>query len=75
VTAAPAVEGPEGLRAAFARCRSGLRRLLSPGQGIIPPQNAPVPGVAEHALGFRSIGEALALRDHLVRQVELPPLP
>ena len=31
----------------------------------------PVPGVAEHALGFRSIGEALALRDHLVRQVEL----
>jgi len=31
----------------------------------------PIPGVAEHALGFRSIGEALALRDHLVRQVEL----
>ena len=31
----------------------------------------PVPGVAEHALGFRSISEALALRDHLVRQVEL----
>jgi NADH dehydrogenase FAD-containing subunit len=31
----------------------------------------PVPGVAEHALGFRSVGEALALRDHLVRQVEL----
>lgn len=30
----------------------------------------PIPGVAEHALGFRSIGEALVLRDHLVRQVE-----
>jgi NADH dehydrogenase len=31
----------------------------------------PIPGVAEHALGFRSIGEALALREHVVRQVEL----
>jgi NADH:ubiquinone reductase (H+-translocating) len=31
----------------------------------------PIPGVAEHAHGFRSIGEALYLRDHLVRQVEL----
>ena len=31
----------------------------------------PVPGVAEHALGFRSIGEALTLRDHLMGQVEL----
>jgi NADH dehydrogenase len=31
----------------------------------------PVPGVAEHAHGFRSIAEALYLRDHLVRQIEL----
>ena len=31
----------------------------------------PVPGLAEHALGFRSIREGLALRDHLVRQIEL----
>ena len=31
----------------------------------------PIPGVAEHAHGFRSIGEALYLRDHLVRQIEL----
>ncbi|MCG5218583.1 NAD(P)/FAD-dependent oxidoreductase [Streptosporangium sp. KLBMP 9127] len=31
----------------------------------------PVPGVAEHAHGFRSIGEALYLRDHLLRQLEL----
>ncbi|MGJ6962506.1 NAD(P)/FAD-dependent oxidoreductase [Streptosporangium sp. G11] len=31
----------------------------------------PVPGVAEYALGFRSIAEALYLRDHLIRQVEL----
>ncbi|WP_199485226.1 NAD(P)/FAD-dependent oxidoreductase [Actinomadura craniellae] len=31
----------------------------------------PVPGVAEHAHGFRSIGEALYLRDHLLMQLEL----
>jgi NADH:ubiquinone reductase (H+-translocating) len=31
----------------------------------------PIPGVAEHAHGFRSIAEALWLRDHLVRQLEL----
>jgi NADH dehydrogenase len=31
----------------------------------------PIPGVAEHAHGFRSIGEALYMRDHLVRQIEL----
>jgi NADH:quinone reductase (non-electrogenic) len=31
----------------------------------------PVPGVAEHAHGYRSIAEALYLRDHLVRQIEL----
>lgn len=31
----------------------------------------PVPGVAENAHGFRGIPEALYLRDHLMRQVEL----
>lgn len=31
----------------------------------------PVPGVADHAHGFRGIPEALHLRDHLIRQVEL----
>lgn len=31
----------------------------------------PVPGVAEHAHGFRGLPEALYLRDHLTRQVEL----
>ena len=31
----------------------------------------PVPGVAQHAHGFRSIAEALYLRDHLIRQIEL----
>jgi NADH dehydrogenase len=31
----------------------------------------PIPGVAEHAHGFRGIPEALYLREHLTRQVEL----
>ena len=31
----------------------------------------PVPGVAEHAHGFRGIPEALYLRDHITRQIEL----
>src|SRR5947209_5751679 len=31
----------------------------------------PIPGIAEHAHGFRGIPEALYLRDHLTRQVEL----
>ncbi|MEU4238719.1 FAD-dependent oxidoreductase [Actinoplanes sp. NPDC026619] len=31
----------------------------------------PVPGVVEHAHGFRGISEALYLRDHITRQIEL----
>jgi NADH dehydrogenase len=31
----------------------------------------PVPGVVEHAHGFRGIAEALFLRDHIVRQMEM----
>lgn len=31
----------------------------------------PVPGVAEHARGFRGMPEALYLRDHLTRQMEM----
>ncbi len=31
----------------------------------------PVPGVAEHAHGFRNVAEALFLHDHIVRQIEL----
>ncbi|WP_236239517.1 NAD(P)/FAD-dependent oxidoreductase [Streptomyces sp. CC228A] len=31
----------------------------------------PIPGVAEHATGFRGLPEALYLRDHITRQVEL----
>ena len=31
----------------------------------------PIPGVGEHAHGFRNLAEAVYLRDHLVRQIEL----
>src|SRR5690606_11299899 len=31
----------------------------------------PIPGVAEHAHGFRGLPEALYLRDHVTRQMEL----
>ncbi|MFF6779645.1 FAD-dependent oxidoreductase [Streptomyces sp. NPDC012510] len=31
----------------------------------------PIPGVAEHAHGFRGLPEALYLRDHVTRQVEM----
>jgi NADH dehydrogenase len=31
----------------------------------------PIPGVTEHAHGFRSVPEALYLRDHVIRQLEL----
>ncbi|MFD7656225.1 NAD(P)/FAD-dependent oxidoreductase [Actinosynnema sp. NPDC059797] len=30
-----------------------------------------IPGVAEHAFGFKSVAEAVFLRDHVLRQVEL----
>jgi NADH dehydrogenase len=31
----------------------------------------PIPGVADHAHGFRGMPEALFLRDHMTRQIEL----
>lgn len=31
----------------------------------------PIPGLAEHAHGYRGIPEALYLRDHVIRQIEL----
>jgi NADH dehydrogenase len=31
----------------------------------------PVPGLADYAIGFRSIAEAIYLRDHITRQLEL----
>jgi NADH:ubiquinone reductase (H+-translocating) len=34
-----------------------------------------VPGVDDHAIGFKSIAEAVYLRDHVLRQLELAELP
>ena len=34
----------------------------------------PIPGVADYAHGFRSLAEALYLRDHLLRQIALADL-
>jgi NADH dehydrogenase len=31
----------------------------------------PIPGISQHAYGFRGISEALYLRDHAIRQIEL----
>ena len=55
---------PEGNR----RAMSYDRLLLTIGS---VNKLLPIPGVAEHAHGFRSIAEAMYLRDHLVRQIEL----
>ncbi len=44
------------------------RLLLTPGS---VNKLLPIPGVSEHAHGFRSVAEALYLRDHLIRQIEL----
>jgi NADH:ubiquinone reductase (H+-translocating) len=55
---------PEGIQ----RTTSYDRLLLTVGS---VGRLLPVPGLTEHAIGFRSIRESLALRDHLVRQIEL----
>ncbi len=34
----------------------------------------PIPGIADYAHGFRTINEALYLRDHIIRQLELAAL-
>jgi NADH:ubiquinone reductase (H+-translocating) len=44
------------------------RLILTPGS---VNKLLPVPGVCEHAHGFRNVGEALFLRDHLIDQIEL----
>jgi NADH dehydrogenase len=55
---------PEGTRRSLV-----YDRLLLAAGSVNKP--LPIPGVAEHAHGFRSIAEALYLRDHLLRQLEL----
>ncbi|MFJ8039958.1 NAD(P)/FAD-dependent oxidoreductase [Kitasatospora sp. NPDC096147] len=34
-------------------------------------RTAPVPGLAEHGLGFATVGEAVALRNHVLEQLDL----
>lgn len=58
------VVDPEG-----GRRRIGYDRLLVTAGSV--NKLLPVPGVAERAHGYRSIAEALYLRDHLIRQIEL----
>jgi NADH:ubiquinone reductase (H+-translocating) len=57
-------QGPEGERGVL-----GYDRLVLAAGSV--NKLLPIPGVADHAHGFRGIPEALYLRDHLVRQVEL----
>ena len=49
--------------------RTGYDRLVLAAGSVT--KLLPVPGVNEYAHGFRGISEALYLRDHLIRQVEL----
>ncbi|MFK4146539.1 FAD-dependent oxidoreductase [Streptomyces sp. NPDC004065] len=56
--------GPEGQKGAL----EYDRLVLSVGS---VNKLLPIPGVAEHAHGFRGLPEALYLRDHVTRQVEL----
>ena len=56
--------GPEGGPA-----RSAYDRLILTAGSV--NKLLPIPGVADYAHGFRSIAEALYLRDHIIRQLEL----
>jgi NADH:ubiquinone reductase (H+-translocating) len=56
--------GPEGERGTL----SYHRLVLAAGS---VNKLLPIPGVAENAHGFRGIPEALYLRDHVIRQIEL----
>src|SRR5215831_4828040 len=56
----------------------GNRRVVGYDQLVIAMGSVnkllPIPGVADHAHGFRSLAEALYLRDHLLRQIEIADL-
>ena len=56
--------GPEGDRGSL-----GYHRLVIAAGSV--NKLLPVPGVTEYAHGFRGIPEALYLRDHITRQIEL----
>ena len=56
--------GPEG-----AAGQVGYDRLILTAGSV--NKLLPIPGVADYAHGFRSIAEAMYLRDHIIRQLEL----
>lgn len=55
---------PEG-----GRGEAGYHRLVLAAGSV--NKLLPVPGATEHAHGFRGVAEALFLRDHIVRQIEM----
>jgi NADH:ubiquinone reductase (H+-translocating) len=56
--------GPEG-----ASGQVGYDRLILTAGSV--NKLLPIPGIADYAHGFRSIAEAMYLRDHIIRQLEL----
>ncbi len=56
--------GPEG-----AAGQVGYDRLLLTAGSV--NKLLPIPGIADYAVGFRTIAEATYLRDHIIRQLEL----
>ena len=59
--------GPEG-----ASGQVGFDRLILTAGSV--NKLLPIPGIADYAHGFRTITEALYLRDHIIRQLELAAL-
>lgn len=64
-----------GRRVAIATDPEGRRRELSWDRLVLAVGSTsrilPVPGLAEHAIGFKTTAEATFLRDHVLRQLEL----
>ena len=56
-------------------CTDGQRRELSWHRLVLASgsvsRTLPLPGISEHAKGFKNIAEALYLRDHILAQLEL----
>jgi NADH dehydrogenase len=59
--------GPEG-----AAGQVGYDRLILTAGSV--NKLLPIPGIADYAHGFRTIAEAMYLRDHIIRQLELAAL-
>ena len=57
-------EGPEGSAG-----QAGYDRLILTAGSV--NKLLPIPGIADYAHGFRTIDEAMYLRDHIIRQLEL----